>query len=825
MSNKIETLLSQLSLEEKITLLAGADTWRTHTIERLDIPALKVSDGPNGVRGEQKDTKSQTSASFPVGTAMGATWNPGLVREIGAALGEEAKKKGAHILLGPTVNMHRHPLAGRNFECFAEDPHLSSRMAVAYINGLQSKGVGACIKHFVCNDQEFDRFSISSEIDERTLHEIYLPAFKAAVQEAQPWTLMSAYNRINGVYASEHQQLLTDILKGEWGYDGMVISDWYGTYSDNVPGGGLDLEMPGPARWLGKNALEMVRNGILEETVIDDKVRRILRTLDQAGLFDNPEIVEEKSVDDPAHRALIRKAGSEAIVLLKNEDDLLPIEAAKKPSVAIIGRPAQTITFQGGGSSEVNPHYVINPLEAIRSRYGDTLDVKYAPGPSIHRDVPLLNPEGLSAVDGTPGKVTIQQYDNTSLTDVPFKEFLAGGTQQAWFGETASDHDPAAFSLRMTGSWTAPETGSYTFILTAVGRARWWLDGEKMLDWWDITDFNHPQNFVGIEAETITRAVEVHLEAGKTYDFKVEYASLPGGRWRTVRLGCLPPQPNDPIGDAAALAKDADVAIVFAGLTSEWEGEGQDRIDMALPGEQNQLIERVAAANPNTVVVLNASSPLRMPWLNQVKSVLQMWYLGQEAGNAIIDVLFGEADPSGRLPTTFPKRIQDNPAHINFPGENGVVRYGEGLFVGYRYYDKKDIEPLFPFGHGLSYANFEFTNLRLDAEEYSPGVQINIQVDVTNTGVRSGQEVVQLYLRDIESSLVRPQKELKAFVKIKLEPGQTRTVSLALQEQDLAFYDDAQNIWLTEPGEFEVLIGRSASDIRVTGKFNWRADA
>ena len=816
MTTKTETLLSKLTLEEKVTLLAGADTWRTHVIERLGIGALKVSDGPNGVRGENKDTKSQTSASFPIGTALGATWNPELVRAIGIALGEETKTKGAHVLLGPTVNVHRHPLAGRNFECFSEDPHLSSRIAVSYIQGLQSEGVGACIKHFVANDQEFERFSISSEVDARTLQEIYLPAFKSAVEEAQPWTLMSAYNRVNDTYVSENKTLLNEILKDEWGFDGMVISDWYGTYSDNVPAAGLDLEMPGPARWMGEKVLEAVRNGTLDEAVIDDKVLRILRTLQRVGALDNPEIIAEQSIDNPAHRALIRKTGREAIVLLKNDDDLLPI-TEKIRSVAIIGRPAQTVTFQGGGSSEVNPHYVVHPLEAIRARYGCALDVKYAPGPSIHRDVPLLDPAGLAADDGTPGKVSIQQYDNTSLEGEPFKEFMAGGTQQAWFGEKALDHDPSAFSLRMSGGWTAPESGSYTFVLTAVGRARWWLNGEKMLDWWQIKDFNQPQNFVGIEAETITRAKEIHLEAGQTYNFTVEYASMPGGRWRTIRLGCLPPQPDDPIGDAAALAKESDVAVVFAGLTAEWESEGQDRINMDLPGEQNELIARVAAANPNTVVVLNAGSPLHMPWVNDVKSVLQMWYLGQESGNAIADILFGEADPGGRLPTSFPKRIEDNPAHINFPGENGMVRYGEGLFVGYRYYDKKNIAPLFPFGHGLSYTSFSFDVLELD----QAGGEINAQVTLTNTGSRKGQEVVQLYVRDLQSSLIRPPKELKSFKKVQLDPGETRTVTLTLQEADLAFYDDLKKAWIVEPGEFEVLVGRSAGDIRLSGKFVW----
>ena len=819
MTTKIETLLSELTLEEKVTLLAGADTWRTHAIERLGIPALKVSDGPNGVRGENKDTKSQTSASFPIGTAMGATWNPELVAEIGVALGEETKMKGAHVLLGPTLNVHRHPLAGRNFECFSEDPHLSARMAVSYVKGLQGKGVGACIKHFVANNQEFERFSISTEVDERTMREIYLPAFKAAVQEAQPWTLMSAYNRVNGTYVSENKYLLNDILKGEWGFDGMVISDWYGTYSENVPAAGLDLEMPGPARWMGENVLEAVRDGTLDEAVVDDKVRRILRMLERVGVLDNPEIVDEKSFDNQVHRALIRKAGSEAIVLLKNEDDLLPIADEKIRSVAIIGRPAKKITFQGGGSSEVNPHYVVNPLEAIQSRYDEAFKIAYVPGPSIHRMFPLLEQDGLSAEDGTAGKISIQQYDNTSLSGEPFKEFFSDGTQQAWFGEKALDHDPSAFSLRMSGSWTAPITGNYTFSLVAVGRARWWLGDEKMLDWWDITEIPQPENFDGINVEWIRETKEVHLEAGETYSIKVEYASMPGGRWRTIRLGCLPPQPADPIADAVKLAKSSDVAVIFAGLTAEWESEGQDRINMDLPAEQNELIERVTAANPNTVVVLNSGSPLHMPWVDKVKSVLQMWYLGQESGNAIADVLFGEIDPSGRLPTTFPKRIEDNPAHTNFPGENGKVRYGEGLFVGYRYYDEKKIKPLFPFGHGLSYTTFAYDALKVE----KVGDEIKIQVEVTNSGTRTGRDVVQLYVRDVQSSLIRPSKELKSFAKIQLDSGETKTAMLVLKESDLTFYDDTKKAWVTEPGEFEVLVGRSAGDIRLSAKFTWIA--
>ncbi len=806
MTDNIDTLISQLTLEEKITLLAGADTWRTHAIERLGIPALKVSDGPNGVRGEQKDTKSQSSASFPVGTAMGATWNPELVQAVGAALGQETKAKGAHILLGPTVNTHRHPLAGRNFECFSEDPYLSAQMATAYINGLQSESVGACVKHFACNDQEFERFTISTEVDERTLREIYLPPFKAAVQDAGTWSIMSAYNQINGISASEHKHLLLDILKGEWGFDGLVISDWYGTYSENVPGGGLDLEMPGPARWMGENALAKVRSGDLDEAVIDDKVRRLLKTLEKAGLFRASAHVEEKSIDRPEHRALIRKAGSEAIVLLKNEADLLPLDPRNIRSIAVIGQRAVKVTFQGGGSSEVNPHYVINPLDAIRDRYGQTLEVLYAPGPSVHRQFPLLEKDHLRAEDGAPEKLTVRQYDNPSLDGAPFKTFQAGGSELSWFGESAPDFDPSAFSLRMSGGWVVPRSGNYTLSLTAVGRARCWLEGEKLFDWWDTAD-----------GKWTNQTKEINLEGGRAYDLRVEFASMPGERWRTIRVGCLPPQPEDPIGDAVAIARSADVAVVFVGLTPEWEGEGFDRINMDLPGQQDELITQVAKANQNTIVVLNSGSPLHMPWIDEVHSVLQMWYLGQESGNAITDVLFGETAPGGRLPTTFPKRIEDSPAYDNFPGENGKVFYREGLYVGYRHYDRHDISPLFPFGHGLTYTEFEYANFRVEAS----GEGIRAQVDVKNLGNRTAQEVVQLYVGAVNPPVERPPKELKAFSKVALAPGESSTVKFSLSRDALAYFDAARGKWTVEPGEFEISAGRSAGDIRCSEILSW----
>ncbi len=818
MSDILEQLLSEMTLEEKVSMVSGADAWTTVPIQRLGIPAIKVTDGPNGARGAY-GYMGPTSACFPVGVALAATWNPELVKQVGSALGEEVKSKGAHILLAPTVNIHRSPLAGRNFECYSEDPYLTARMAVAYIQGLQSQGAGACIKHFVCNDSEFERRSISSEVSERPLHEIYLPPFRAALREAEPWAVMSSYNRINGVYASENGYLLRQLLKGEWGFDGIVISDWGGTYSDAAAAAGLDLEMPGPGVWMADRLLEAVRAGRVSEEVIDDKVHRLLRTIRRAGAFENPTLQPERADDRPEHRRLARRAAAEAVVLLKNERSILPLEAEKLSSIAVIGPNAKWAQIMGGGSSRVTPHYVAAPLDAIRSRVGDGVAVDYAMGCSNHRQLPPLNPGWVRTRDGAHRGFTVEFFDSLDLSGEPVHTTVTDRTRVSWQQNFVRNVTPGAFSARFSGTLTVPETGAYTFGTAGAGLSRLLIDGGVAVDNWSDRPADE-QPWEGSE-----RTADVQLTADHPYQLVVEYSARKAFDWTPLRIGCMPTVPPDSIDAAAALAARCDVAIVFAGLTDEWESEGFDRLDMELRGDQVQLIERVAAANRNTIVVLNVGSPVAMDWLDRVPAVLQAWYTGQEAGNAIADVLLGDVNPSGRLPTTFPRRLKDNPAYINYPGENGKVHYGEGLFVGYRYYDKKDIRPLFPFGYGLSYTTFAYRDLALSAVEYAPGDEIKVSVTLENTGTRAGQEVVQLYLRDVESRLVRPEKELKAFTKVALEPGETRTVTLTLDEEALAFYDPAQEGWVAEAGEFEVLVGSSALDLALSGRFTLKGGA
>lgn len=810
MSRYIEKLIQELTLEEKISMLAGIDMWHSQAIERLEIPTLKVVDGPNGARGVG-GRKGKTSASFPVGTAMGATWNVELIGRVGKALAEEARSKGAHILLGPTVNMHRSPLGGRNFESFSEDPYLAQRIAVSYINNLQKEGVGACIKHYLCNDQEYDRYYLSADVSERALREIYMLPFEGAVLEAKTWAVMSSYNRVNGTWASEHDWLLIDVLKNEWQFDGLVISDWYGTYSPRVPTSGLDMEMPGPARWMGKeHVLKAIEDGEINLEQIDDKVRRLLLAIQRTEAFDNRSL-DEQAIDNPEHRKLIREVGQEAIVLLKNEGNQLPLKIPSGGTLAVIGANAKDAQFQGGGSSQVTPHYLVSPLEAIRERAGEKFVVEYEVGASLHRNPPPLPSDSLRSPDGKDGVLLAEYFDNLDFSGEPGYIDYLNSSSFFLFGHLADEFDPTHFSMRLSGEFTLGNGGKYTLLFSANGKsAKLTIDDEVIAD---LVQQNLEDE---TKIETLAHHRELNLEAGRKYKLQMEFVTLPDITHRDIRLGLEWLEAPDTVGPAVELAKRADQVVIVAGLTNEWEAEGSDRVNMRLPNRQNELIEKVSEVNTNVVVVLNLGSPVEMPWLDRVSGVLQMWYLGQESGNALADVLFGDVSPSGKLPTTFPKRLEDNPTFINFPGENGHVNYGEGLFVGYRYYDLKEIAPLFPFGYGLSYTSFVYRSLSMP-NTAKIGEIITVKCEVQNLGEIPGKEVIQLYVRDVESSLVRPSKELKGFEKIELQPGESKSMEFHLNQRSFAFYDDLKAEWIVEPGDFEILIGSSSRDIHLKG--------
>ena len=798
--SRIDDLLSQMTLDEKISMLAGADLWQSVAVPQLGIPQFKTTDGPNGARGAWGSMASPSVAT-PVGIALGATWNPTLVEKVGNVLADELEAKSAHILLAPTVNIHRTPIAGRNFECYSEDPFLSGMLASAYIKGIQDKGKGACIKHFVANDQEYERKSMSSEMDERTLREIYLEPFRIAIRNSNPWAVMSAYNRVNGTYACENDHTLNDILRGEWGYKGIVMSDWFGTYDREVPNGGLDLEMPGEARWMSEEVVKRaLDDGPLTEEALDGKVRRLLGVLEKVGLFGKHELQPERGEDKPQHRKIIREAAREAIVLLKN-DGTLPLKKIK--SIAVIGPYANAAQVLGGGSSSVTPHYVVTPFDGIKNRAGK-IRVETAPGCHIHKNLPAPAPETLSTTDGRTG-LSINIYNGTEFSGDPVYSEVTTRVQHGWFHTSVPNADQESFSARMEGLFTPKESGVHILALSGVGWCKLYLDGKLLIDHSHDSDMG----------KQLTK--EIKLKGGQSYPIKVEYYWKGNPRWRSLNLSHQPPQSKDMIGEAVKLVKKSDVVVLVASLNGEWETEGADRVDMKLPGAQDELIERVAKANKNTIVVLNVGSPVEMPWIDKVPAVLQLWYDSQEQGNALADILFSDENPSGKLPTTFPVRLEDNPAYINYPGENSKVRYGEGIFVGYRYYDKKKLAPLFPFGHGLSYTTFKYSNLKIGARSISSNATLKVKVDITNTGKVAGKEIVQLYVRDVKSTFARPEKELKAFEKVELQPKQTKTITFTLDREAFWYFDVVQNAWSIEPGEFEILVGASSRDIRLSG--------
>ncbi len=823
MSARTDALLAQLTLDEKAALTAGSGMWHTTAIPRLGIPRMKLSDGPIGVRGAGTEALSGDrggvhSACFPNATCLAASFDPELIEAVGGALGDEARSKGVHLVLGPTVNLHRSPLGGRHFECYSEDPFLTARMAVGFVRGVQSRGVGTSVKHFVCNDSEFERMTISSEVSERALREIYLQPFEAAVREAAPTSIMSAYNCVNGVSATEHRSLQVDVLKEEWGFEGLVVSDWFAVR--DTPGaalGGTDLEMPGPARHFGEPLANAVREGSVLESELDDKVRRILSVMEWTGALDMEAEAAERADDRPEHRSLARRAAAAGCVLLKNEGGLLPLrEEARR--IALIGPNAARTSVLGGGSARVSPHYEVSVLEAFEARAAATgFELQHELGCTSFKLVPAIEPDVVRRADGEPG-FAVEYFDSLDCSG----PVVAAGTMEAvnhtWSGPPADGVDLRRFSARLRTTLTPEATAPHLFSLECAGISRLFVDGELVIDNW--TNPVRGDSWFGFG--TREERQQIPLEAGKRVDLVVEYSAGEARGFRGLRLGFLPALQGDLMERAEAAAARCDVAVVVVGLSAEWETEGHDKTDMALPGRQAELIQRVAAANPRTAVVLNAGAPLAMEWADDVPALLYAWYGGQEAGNGVADVLFGDVDPGGRLPTTIPMRAEDVPCQTDdiasYPGAGGQVHYREDLLVGHRHYEAAGIAPRFPFGHGLSYAGFEIEALRVP-ESVDGSTPVRIEVDLRNSSDRGGSEVVQLYLSDLSCRLPRPDRELAAFQKTLLEAGEGTTVTLEIAPRALAFWDPAEHAFVFEPGTFEVHVGRSSADLKISASF------
>jgi beta-glucosidase len=799
---RVEDLVDAMTLEEQVDLLSGEDFWSLPAIERLGIGKLRVTDGPNGARGSGSLVGGVRSASFPVGIALGATWNPDVVVEIASALAEEVKSKGAHVSLAPTVNIQRSVANGRNFECYSEDPILTARLAVAFVQGLQRQGIAATVKHFAGNESEIERTTISSEIDERSLREIYLVPFEAAVKEGKTWAVMSSYNRLNGVFASENEWLLTQVLREEWHYDGVIMSDWFGSHSTApTVNAGLDLEMPGPPRDRGAKLVAAVKAGDVSAATVRERTLNVLRLMQRTGALDDNRPHEERAEDRPEHRALIRRAGAEGMVLFKNEG-VLPLSGSGK--IAVIGPNAKMAQIMGGGSAQLNPHYRISPHEGLATALGADRLV-YAAGATNHRFEPLLN-----------GVFTVDYFSGPDLSGTPVHTETQQNAEAFWIGRVAEGKvDPLRFSARISGTFTPDRSGWYRVGIHSAGTARVLFDGALVADAW--SNWQKGRTFFEEGCDEVIGTIK--LEAGRAYAVTIEFATREFATLglAAFRCGVGYPLGDEAIEEAVRAAAASEVALVFAGRSGEWDTEGSDLVDIVLPGRQDELIAAVAAANPRTVVVLQTGGPIEMPWINAVAAVLQAWYSGQESGNSIADVLTGRAEPGGRLPQSFPLKWSDNPTHSQdrevYPGQNGKVRYEEGLFIGYRHYDKAGIAPLFPFGFGLSYTSFKFGEPQLDSHAFEAEGRVAVSVDVTNTGGRRGSTVLQLFVSAPDSELQRPAKELKTFAKVALRAGETQRVTLALNARDFAYFDPKAKRWIVGSGDYVLHLALSAMEM------------
>ena len=804
----INKLIQDLTLREKISLMSGFNSWYTNKIDRLGIPSIKMSDGPNGVRGDSNSGKS--SACFPCAISIGSTWDMDLINQLGIALGEEAKVKDVDVLLGPTINIHRHPLGGRHFESFSEDPFLTGKIATEYVKGVQSQDVAACLKHFIGNDTEYERHLVSSNIDEKTLREIYLLPFEMGIKEGNAQVVMSAYNKLNNIYCSSHKELLIDILKDEWGFDGYVVSDWGAALeTEENAKGGLDLEMPGPGNVWGDQLFAAVSEGKVEEELIDDKVRRILNIANFSKRFENPTNKPEQSNNSEKHRKLLKEAAASGMVLLKN-NDLLPLKSNVK-NLAIIGPNAKEAQIIGGGSASLKPHYQAHPLEAFQNKLGDHTNISYAKGCHTHKFLPRVNEGFMDDKEG----FLVEYFEGSNFDEnLLVKEHLIGNKFWVFEGfakDVIAKFERPDISVRFSCAYTPDISGQHEFEIFGIGKARLFIDGEELIDNW--TETSPGEAFFSFSSDS-KRAL-VNLIEGTTYQLEIRYKFE--GNFPAIYIGCQAPDKVNLFDEALEVASAADQVILIVGTNSDWETEGNDRSDFNLPVNQNHLIEEVLRVNPNTLVVLNTGSPVKMPWADKAEAIMQTWFAGQEFGNALVDIITGEINPSGRLPTSFPKNIEDTPAFNSYPGKDLQMHYDEKLLVGYRWYDKKNIKTLFPFGHGLSYTNFEYSDLEVDVH---PKNMASCKFSVRNTGQVAGIETAQCYVsfKTIDDS--EPEKTLQGFSKIALNPNDESSIEINLNSRNFSSWNVAKRSWEVRAGSYEILIGSSAENILLQTAIN-----
>ncbi|MGX1883857.1 beta-glucosidase [Streptomyces sp. NPDC055287] len=796
----VEAALGKLGLEAKAKLLGGQDMWSLPALPEIGLKSLVMSDGPVGVRGVRWSA-DDPSIALPSPTALAATWDPELARRAGRLLAQEARRKDVHVLLAPTVNLHRSPLGGRHFECYSEDPYLTGEIGSGYVNGVQDGGVGTTVKHFVANDAETDRFTVDNVIAPRPLRELYLAPFEAIVKNAHPWGIMAAYNQVNGVTMTEHRYLQNEVLRGEWGFDGCIVSDWMAARSTTGDiEGGLDVAMPGPATVYGDALAGAVRSGEVDESVVDDAVRNVLRLAARAGILEGAPPVVTALPEAVDGQALAREVARRAFVLLRNENRVLPLDPTKLRKLALIGAAARDARVLGGGSATVFPERVVAPLDGLAAALPDSV-LTYAVGADPS--------EELSPADKG---FTLHALCRDAAGDIIGTRSLPGGQVQ-WIGNDLPDGvtHRTLHSVEVKGTFTPRESGEHAFGTRGLGVFTLTVAGEVLYDGVQpMSDASDPfEAFFGAPAER----GRVRLTAGEPVEVSLAHpvdarddAPLPAVMFSFLH-GAPRRDADELIAEAVDAAREAGTAVVVVATTEQVESEGFDRTDMRLPGRQDDLVRAVAAANPNTVVIVNSGSPVEMPWREDVAAVLLGWFPGQEGGAALADVLLGAEEPGGRLPTTWPVALTDVPVSEVVPTD-GELRYDEGLFVGYRAWDRAGVAPAYAFGHGLGYTTWEYESLEV--------TRSTAKVRVRNTGSRTGREIVQVYLAPQADPVERPARWLAGFGSVVAGPGECAEAEIALPGRAFEIWDEKAGEWSFVPGEYEVRTGRSLTDTRLT---------
>ncbi|KAM0750533.1 hypothetical protein T439DRAFT_380431 [Meredithblackwellia eburnea MCA 4105] len=818
-----EYVLSQLGNDEKALLLSGGDRWHTAAIPRLGVPRVRTSDGPNGVRGIIFLGGTPASC-FPAATALGASFDVSLVKRIGEGLGEECRARGVHCLLGPTTNIQRSPLGGRGFESYAEDPYLSGAMGLAWVEGVQSKKVMCTPKHFICNEQEFRRFSSNSIIDERTLQEIYAEPFRLQCK-GKPHGFMSSYNKVNGTHVAESPYLLRELLRDTFGFTGLVMSDWSGTYSggDGVKAG-VDLEMPGPAIMRGISLEREIMAGKLEVEDLDDCALRVLNFVKTAQESGIPFEAEEKSIDTPEVRALLLESAREGIVLLKNDAKVLPLTEVKRKKIAVIGPNANASVYSGGGSARLPATYTTTPLAAIKKLADEQgAVVVYEEGARTNRWSAELTPYLCQPGSDKVG-VLFEWYDKDPRAGNKIDPLFlkTQGTSYAYFVDGIPASVPVRGYTLLRSTFTPHVSGIWEFGLGVAGQADLYLDGKLVVN----NSENQVPGLLFFMTGAEERVGRAEVKAGQSYELEVRFSNFKqinmkspyAGRRGGIRVGGAPVVgASESISKAVKLSQEADVTILVVGTNEEWESESYDRDDLKLPAGSDKLVEAVLKATPNTIVVNQSGMPVEFPWVENCSTLIQAFFGGNESGTAIADAIFGKHNPSGKLPVTFPVKLEDSPSYECF-GHPTTTVYKEGIKVGYRFFDRPgNVASAFPFGHGLSYSTFTYTNLSVQA---LPKFGLSATFTITNTGKLAGSESAQVYIHDQESRVERPEIELKGMAKVFLKPGESKTVTVEMDHSAFSFYDISYHKWIGEKGVFEVRIGASSTNIVLAAPFD-----